>query len=90
MIVNALLSLLKHILDFVLGLFPTISVPDWLSSSDGAMATVFADAGSMSVWFPVTLAVTIVGSVLLIWFTGWGIKIARMVLSLFTGGGGNA
>jgi hypothetical protein len=89
-ITGAILTLLSTILVAVLSLLPSIPVPDWLSSSTSAVATVFQDAGLMSVWFPITLVATILTAVAGIYAAGFGLKLARIVISLFTGGGGGA
>lgn len=90
MITNAILTVFSDLLHGLLSVIPAISVPSWLSGQSGPIATVFQDAGLMSVWFPVTLAVTVIGAVLAIWLAGFAVKIARMCVSLFTGGGGSA
>jgi hypothetical protein len=89
MITAAILSLLGWLLHAVLSIVPSIPVPSWLSD-DGSVGTVFQAAGSMSVWFPITLATTVLVAVAAIWLAGFGIKAARMVVSIFTGGGGSA
>ncbi len=69
---------------------PTIAVPSWLSGNDSAFSTVFSAAGSMGVWFPSTLVVAVLSGLLVIWLASFVVKIARIVLSLFTAGGGSA
>lgn len=89
MITLALLKLLAWIFGLLFSLFPTISVPDWLSIS-GPVGSVFGAAGSMGVWFPVQLVATVLATLLVVWGSSFLIKAARMVVSLFTGGGGSA
>ena len=90
MITQALMSMMTAIVHFLMGLLPVVSVPAWLSSSDNAFSTVFSAAGSMGVWFPAPLLITVLSALLVLWVTGFGIKIGRMVLSIFTAGGGSA
>lgn len=90
MITAAILGLLVFVMVGVLSVIPAIGVPDWLSSGDGAISTVFADAGLMSVWFPIQLASAVLLSVVVIWVAGFAVKGARIVISLLTGGGGGA
>lgn len=90
MITGLILKFFGFVLHAVLSVLPTISVPSWLTSADGAITTVFQAAGSMSVWFPIALASTVLLAVLAIWAVAFGIKAARIVVSLFTGGGGGA
>jgi hypothetical protein len=75
------------------GLFsvlPAITAPDWLTSNNGAFASVFADSASMGAWFNAPLLIVVLSGLLVLWLTGFTIKLARMVLSLFTAGGGSA
>jgi hypothetical protein len=74
----------------LLGVLPVIAVPSWLSSSSGAVSQVFAAAGSMSVWFPAALVMTILAGVSALWLAAFGVKAARIVASFLTGGGGSA
>ena len=90
MITDAILNFIGGLGHMVLGGLPAIPVPGWLSGSSSAVATVFQAAGSMSVWFPITLATTVILAVLAIWAASFTVKAARIVLSLFTGGGGGA
>lgn len=78
------------LLSWIFGALPVVAVPSWLSSGSGAMSTVFQAAGSMGVWFPTGLLVTVLTAVLVMWLVGFVVKVTRMVLSLFTAGGGSA
>jgi hypothetical protein len=75
---------------WLLGLLPTITAPSWLTDNNGAMTTVFTDAGLMGVWFPSTLLISALLGLLVILATGFGIKVVRVVASFFTAGGGSA
>lgn len=90
MITGLLLQLAGTVSHFLLGALPVVPVPGWLSGLAGAIGTVFGFVGSMGVWFPGPLALTVITALLAIWVTGLAIKVARMILSLFTGGGGSA
>jgi hypothetical protein len=89
MVTDAIISALTAVVHLILSALPTVTVPGWMSDN-GAIGTVFQDAGSMGVWFPVPLAVTVVGAVLAAWAVGWGIKLARIIASYLTAGGGSA
>jgi hypothetical protein len=88
-ITGAILSMLATVFGALISVLPGIPVPSWLNAS-GPIGTVFADAGTMGVWFPVGLIVTVLTSLLAIWLLAFGVKAARIVVSLFTGGGGSA
>ena len=91
MITGAILSLLAFILHGVVSILPSLpGPPSWLTSSDSAVGTVFQYADSMSVWFPTSLVLTALTTIGGIWLAALLLKIGRMVVSLFTGGGGSA
>lgn len=90
MITDLIIRMFGAVAHAVMSALPTLPVPDWLSSADGAIATVFGVAGSMGAWVPVTLLGTVLAAVLAAWAVGFSIKGARIVLSLLTLGGGSA
>jgi hypothetical protein len=89
-ITQKLLEFAVFLLELVVGAVPIPQPPEWLAAPSGAVATVFQGAASLGVWFPTGLVLTVLAGVLAIRVSGLGIKIGRMVLSLVTGGGGNA
>ena len=90
MITQKLLEFGVYLLELIVGVVRFPPPPSWLAEPTGAVATVFQLANSMSVWFPMALALTVLAAVFAARFSGLAVKIGRMVLSLFTGGGGNA
>jgi hypothetical protein len=90
LITDLLIELFGSILEALLGTFPTVEVPGWLNSGAAVMGTVFGYASSMGAWFPSGLLVTVMAALVLTWGIGYGIHVVRMVVSLFTGGGGKA
>jgi hypothetical protein len=89
-ITGLILKLLADLASLVLGILPHVDVPSWLSNPSSAIGQVFQAAGSMGAWFPVTLASTVLLSVLAVWVAGFAIKVARIVVSFLTLGGGGA
>lgn len=89
MVTNAILGWVASMVHAVLGALPAVPVPSWMAPG-GAVTAVFSDAGSMGVWFPTTLGVTVLGAVLAAWAIGWGIKLVRIAVSFLTVGGGSA
>lgn len=90
MITDALIAMGAALLRFVLGGVPDASVPDWMTGGASMSSRVFQYAGSMGVWFPWTLCGVVIAAVLGTWAISFGIKVVRMLLSLFTAGGGSA
>lgn len=90
MITEWLLTVGQTILHALLSVLPTVTAPTWLTDTTGAAATVFSAAGSMGVWFPAPLLLTVLAGLLTLWVAGFAIKLVRMVASFFTAGGGSA
>lgn len=90
MIVVALITFALFVLGVVFTALPIPGVPGWLYSAQSPIQTVFGAVDSMSVWFPGVTVITVIGAVFLARMAGLTIKLARMALSLFTGGGGHA
>ena len=88
MITDAILQFITDIFDWLLGTLPHVEVPTWLSSVSSFAGTVFGYANSMGVWFPSALVFTVVGTLLGVWLISYGIHVLRMIVSLFSGGGG--
>jgi len=89
-IIKWFLELIVGILNFFLGLIPKFTLPSWMGDVAGFVGTVFAFAGSMGAWFPGALVLTVLSAVLSVWAVSFGIKVARIVASFFTAGGGSA
>lgn len=90
MVTDAIIEWLGGVMDGLLGVFPTVEVPDWLESLSSVTGLVFGYANSMGVWFPAGLAATVAGAIIAAWLIAFTIKGLRIVVSHFTGGGGSA
>lgn len=90
MIVKWFLELIASFLNWLLSLLPTFEIPSWMGDVAGVVGMVFGFADSMSAWFPGPLVLTVVLTVLSVWAVSFAIKIARIVASFFTAGGGSA
>jgi hypothetical protein len=89
-ITGLIMAFLAMLVSALLSILPSIPVPSWLSGSDSAFGQVFAFGSSMGVWFPTTLALTVLAAYLGIKLVAFTIKVARIVASFMTGGGGSA
>lgn len=90
MIIEWLMGLAANLFDWMFSGLPPYTPPDWITGLAGAVGQVFSVAGSMGVWFPAPLVLTILLALLTVWLISFGIKVIRLVVSLFTGGGGSA
>lgn len=90
MVTDLILSVLGNVVSFFIGLMPTIEAPDWLTSVIDFVAMVVTNALALGNWIPwpmVGLAFLFVWSSFLI---ALGIRVARIVASFLTAGGGSA
>lgn len=90
MIVEAIFNVVGAFLAFVVGLFPTRDPASWVSSMGPAIQTVWNAAAGMGAWIPWSNVSAVVQAVIGAMLTGLAIRLIRVVLSLFTGGGGSA
>jgi hypothetical protein len=87
MVTEALLDVLGAVWGALLWMIPVPPDFSWIETP--VVLSVANDVGSMGAWLPLVVIGTIVAAMFAAWLSAGGIVIARMVLSLFTGGGGN-
>lgn len=90
MIVEFLMTLAANVFEWAFSGLPPYTPPAWVTGVGSAAGSVFSMAGSMGVWFPASLVLTIVAALLAVWLVSFSVKVIRMAISLFTGGGGSA
>lgn len=90
MVTEALLDVIRSVVSTVLGSLPQIEVPDWLATASDGASQVAAMGAGLGAWIPAPLIMTVVGALLAAWLIGFGIKLARIVASFLTLGGGSA
>lgn len=90
MIIEWLAGILGTIAEWIAALFGDIEAPGWLVNAGDTWQSVMTQANGLDPWIPWTILATVVTAVIACAVTGFGIKAGRMVLSLFTGGGGSA
>lgn len=90
MITNAILGTIGHVAAWIIGLFPSWSLPGWVSSTATTISGWLANVGSLGYFIPLgpiaTVAALILGAVTI----GFTIRILRIGYSMVTGGGGAA
>jgi hypothetical protein len=81
---------IRTLLDLLLGLFPTVTMPTWV----GMIADYFVQGvtvlNGMGNWVPLGAISTGLTFVLSCSAIAMTIRVARILISLFTGGGGSA
>lgn len=91
MITDKLLGLFAALARFVVGLFPDLPVPEWLTGAvPEGIRTVTGWASSLGAWIPgeaVAGALSLVGAALA---AAVAVKLARIAASFLSAGGGSA
>jgi hypothetical protein len=90
MITDSMITLWGDFFLFFLGEMDPVELPGWISTSSGYMSLIFGYAGQMGVWFNWSLLALVVGALLATNVFAFGMHLARMVVSVLTGGGGKA
>lgn len=91
MIVQAFIDGVYSLFQWLLSTIPADAAPpEWLQGGVAAMRSVLEYAGLLSTWVPVGLVVQMANLMVLAMVVNSSVKILRLVVSLFTGGGGGA
>jgi len=90
MIVEWFVGVLAGLAEWLLARLPVSEPPGWIAEGVGSITTLFGYMHSVSVWVPVALGGVVVTAVLACLVIGMGIKVARIVASFATLGGGGA
>lgn len=88
MITSWILDLIADVWEAFLGAIPVPSADSWLSDLGSAVAWLQGTLVGLGAWIPFGLIGAVLGTLVSVWGVAVGIRIGRMVLSLFTGGGG--
>jgi hypothetical protein len=89
-IFELLVTIFVALLELVADLFGDIPAPGWLTGLGDQWADLVGQMGGLGAWIPWALLQTVVMAVLACVAIGFAIKVGRIVLALFTGGGGSA
>lgn len=90
MVTDLLLGWLGALWSWLMGLFPVITPPDWLTGINAALTTVTSHIGGMGRWLPFGLLGGVLATFFAILAAGFVVKVVRIVASFFTAGGGSA
>ena len=90
MVTESLIGVLSGVFTWLLGWIPAPDVPAFFDDASSGIQSISELLGSVSVWIPVGLVALVLAAWAATWATGVLIKLARIVLSLFTAGGGSA
>lgn len=88
MITSWILDLIADAWEAFLGAIPTPSAESWLADIGGAVGWLSSSLSGLGAWLPFALIGSILGTLGVVWGVAVGIRIGRLALSLFTGGGG--
>jgi hypothetical protein len=89
-IVEAGWHVLTALLAWVIGLLPTATAPAWVAGATTQVQAAVTPILALGMWIPLGAIGTVVVSLLAIWVSAFVIRVSRIGLSAFTGGGGSA
>jgi hypothetical protein len=90
MITKFLMDVLSTAAAGLVSLLPAWTAPAWLATVIATMSSTIGTVTMLSGWVPISAIGTVVAFMLACSAIGLAVKIGRIVLSLFTGGGGSA
>lgn len=90
MITEALFHVITSVANFVLGLLPSMTVPAWVDSATSYIAAGVGPVLELDHWIPIGPIGVVLAFLLVAWAVALGIRLFRIALSTFTGGGGSA
>lgn len=90
MITEAVVNLLVGLFTFLLDLMPDVTLPAWIGTSTTALGTALGHITLLDNWIPVQAIGHVVVFILGCFTVAFGVRVGRMLISLFTGGGGSA
>lgn len=90
MITKFLMDVLSTAAAALVGLLPSWTAPAWLTTVISTLASTIGYVTMLDGWVPISAIGTVVAFMLACSAIAVGVKIGRIVLSLFTGGGGSA
>lgn len=90
MIVEALIDLAAGLFGFLVDLIGTAQPPAFLTGLAGQLDSLVAAGASMGTWVPWSVLGTAIAAVVACFAVSFVIRVARMLISVFTGGGGSA
>jgi len=90
MITEWLINVGATVATWFLSLIPSWQIPDFFTTLDSQINSLFAGASGFSVWVPWTVVVTAIGISLGSWVIGLSVKAIRAIASYlpFIGGAG--
>lgn len=90
MIIQLIMGVLDAIVGGIFSIMPDVAVPGWFTGSLDAIGGLFGAATTMGVWIPVPLALAVASILFMAMMGGAIIKLARVIASFVSGGGGSA
>lgn len=90
MITQAILSALIGLGTFVVGLFPTVAMPAWVTTLATTIGDGVTQVSQLGHWLPLGALGNVAVFILTVWTAALLVRFLRMALSVMTGGGGSA
>lgn len=90
MVTDAILRAIGAFLTWILSSFPTVELPDWVADVTTFVSDTVTNALALGNWIPWPIIGLAFAFTWLAFGVAFGIRIARIVASFFTAGGGSA
>lgn len=90
MIVEAFITVAMKVAGFFVGLLGTAQAPSWINSMSGQIADLVNLGSSVGAWVPWSHVGIALAALLAAVAASFLVRVARIAVSLFTGGGGSA
>lgn len=90
MVTDWILDTLTSFWEWLCSVLPAPEVPEWWGTLTTAIDTVNSHITGLGAWLPFPVLRTVVAAVATLMLVSLGLKIARIVASFFTAGGGSA
>ena len=88
-VIGWLVGLLQGGWNWLVGQIPVFEPPTWVSVATDGIGQMMAMVASMDSWVPIGLIVPVLGAVLLSYGVAFSVRVARIIASFATLGGGS-
>lgn len=89
MVTDAIVHAFVLVIEALLFLLPGWSLPSWFTNLPGDASTLGGYIGSFNVWLPISTVVDVLGVIVTATGVAFAVRVVRMAVSHFTGGGGS-
>jgi hypothetical protein len=89
-IIDKVLDWLTSLVVAAFSLFPTWGLPTWWATATTKWAEIVAGISDLAHWVPLEAVFQVAAAIFLVSAFAFSVRIGRIIISLFSGGGGSA